>query len=177
MPYSRQDSPPPHWNLRDSPFHPASWHCFSYFGTLGQNVQFSYISCMIHFWLDIFLVVCERCIHTIFAAVHVSSVSRAFWISEKSYSSMQVYWPPLSGLHQTSLAVHPWSPQTSDRCRLRFQALSHDFSAVYRMECKVKQHPHPVGFLTNSNNFASAKVCVFICVKFLRFSLNMQQYE
>ena len=28
------------------------------------------------------------------------------------------------------------------------------------MECKVKQHSHPVGFFTNSNNFASAKVKV-----------------
>lgn len=43
------------------PFHPASCHCLSYFCTLGQNVQFSH---RIHFWLDTFLVVCERCIHT-----------------------------------------------------------------------------------------------------------------
>ena len=27
-----------------------------------------------------------------------------------------------------------------------FQALSHDFSALYRMECRVKQHSHPVRF-------------------------------
>ena len=29
---------------------------------------------------------------------------------------------------------------------IRFQALSHDFSAVYRMECRVKRYSHPVGF-------------------------------
>ena len=28
----------------------------------------------------------------------------------------------------------------------RFQALFHDFRVVYRMECKVKRHSHPVGF-------------------------------
>ena len=27
-----------------------------------------------------------------------------------------------------------------------FQALSHDLSAVYKMECKVKQHSYPVTF-------------------------------
>lgn len=68
--------------------------------------------------------VCERCIHTyrIFAASHcsvkVSLVSQAFWASELSHSSMQIYRPPLSGLHQISLAFHPWSPQTSYRCQL-----------------------------------------------------------
>ena len=29
------------------------------------------------------------------------------------------------------------------------EALSHDFSAVYRMERRVKEHSHPVGFFTS----------------------------
>ena len=29
---------------------------------------------------------------------------------------------------------------------IRFQVLSHNFSTVYRMECRVKRYSHPVGF-------------------------------
>ena len=41
-----------------------------------------------------------------------------------------------------------WLPYSSGNSwgSFGFQTLSHDFSAVYRMECMIKQHSHPVGF-------------------------------
>ena len=94
-------------------------------------------------------------------------------ISTVNIIATAVLWLPYSAQRK---ANHQIREIREDRC---FQALSHNFSAVYRMKCRVKQHSHPVGFsqirkigylyaTTIPSRFFGKMVTTYCCLAYFR---------
>ena len=83
---------------------------------------------------------------------------------ENKYSEYYCFGCALVALQYRSEISEPPNTEFGKFVRIvPFPGPSHDFSAVYRMECRVKQHSHPVDFSDHVSQQNQYQLNLFLC--------------